>query len=381
MWILEAVKSKDHHFVPRHYLRQFRVGETKQIATAMVDPYRFVGLSAIGDQCKEKYFYGEDGALDRLMWQGENDLAPVLERVIKNKRFDDKELVALRMLVATLNTRTRRAVEEVKVFERYKFFQFTEDAIKSGRLPPAPPDWGPDKIDIDGVPGFLIKQNTLPIWMELQTLKCALLEPAQGASFITSDDPVALLNPLFADAEPHRSFVGFGRSGFQCVLPLSPKLCALFYDAKVYKVGNRRDTLVSISDEDVAIVNGFQVQSAENCVYFHDLSTEPGVQRVVAANVPLRTPLKDLLREIPGKRPGEVITHVRTRSVRLAFPWQFCSLKRHPKIGHNRLRDASWSSFIEATMTDMRKNPNDGDLFKHIGKLLGVTFEQPSEEG
>ena len=71
-------ENKSQHFVPQHYLRQFRIQGTKQICTARLEPLAMIGPSSIRYQCKEDYFYREDGNLDDLLTQSEQDLAPVI---------------------------------------------------------------------------------------------------------------------------------------------------------------------------------------------------------------------------------------------------------------------------------------------------------------
>ncbi len=75
--------GKRDHFVPRHYLRQFRFGDTDQIAIARIDPFKIVGLGPISRQCQEDYFYEKNEALNDLLGRGEADIAPVLVEVTR----------------------------------------------------------------------------------------------------------------------------------------------------------------------------------------------------------------------------------------------------------------------------------------------------------
>jgi hypothetical protein len=154
-------------------------------------------------------------------------------------------------------------------------------------------------VDCKGVSGFLIKNAGIRCSLEMQTLACKLLKAPSGTCFITSDNPVVVLNQLCASAEPHRSFVGFSKSGFQLLMPISPELCLLFYDAKVYKVGSPRHRLVCISKDDVEVVNALQIQSAEVCVYFHEPKLESGIQSLIGRYAQLRAPVQDGLRTFP----------------------------------------------------------------------------------
>jgi len=109
--------AKDH-FVPRHYLRRFTIIGSEEILVAKVSPYRFMGRKGIGGQCQEANFYNADGPLDKLLWQYENDIAPVLVQVTQKQDFNEPELLALRWLAVSLNLRTRKAAEAYKVLPR-----------------------------------------------------------------------------------------------------------------------------------------------------------------------------------------------------------------------------------------------------------------------
>ncbi|XHR31119.1 MAG: DUF4238 domain-containing protein [Chthoniobacteraceae bacterium] len=62
-------KNKHQHFVPQHYLRQFRVEGTKQICVMRLSPLKYIGLGAINRQCQEDYFYEGEGdkGLDQVL--------------------------------------------------------------------------------------------------------------------------------------------------------------------------------------------------------------------------------------------------------------------------------------------------------------------------
>jgi Protein of unknown function (DUF4238) len=201
------MQSKRNHFVPQHYLRQFRIAGTKQIAVAQLDSFMLIGPAAIRHQCQEDYFY-ENKTVDELMGENETNLTPVLIPVAEKESFDSKELVALRMLAATLHVRTRKAVETAKVVPKRIAYKVVKDGIERGELPAPEGGWKEGMMDFEGVPGFLVRHRILPAWLEMQTLNWKLLKAEAGNFFLTSDHPVVLLNQLFMDAEPHRSYVG-----------------------------------------------------------------------------------------------------------------------------------------------------------------------------
>ena len=361
--------GKRDHFVPQHYLRQFRFGETDQIAIATIDACKFVGLGSIDRQCQKDFFYEKDEALNNILWQSENDLAPVLARVITKMDFDSKERFALNFLATLLHLRTKSAVEQAKVIPRRMAHEFITHGIRTGRLPEPPGGWREDMMDFGGVPGTLLKEEAIPCWMEMQTLECKLLRAPSNSSFVTSDHPVVILNQFCIGAHPLRSFVGFSLSGFQLLFPISPRACAFFYDAKVYKVGSRRRRVLNISSEDVAIVNSLQIQSADNCLYFHDPALAQEVQHRIETYRGLRSPIADTLRTYPGRTENEEILHMKARSVQLPTAWAFCRRRRHVSFQAGDQRDPAWSDAIEQLSDDLHNNPGGEGLSERLRKL------------
>lgn len=379
------MNGKRDHFVPQHYLKQFRFEETKQIAIATVEPFKFIGLGPIDRQCQEDYFYEQDQALNEILARSENDIAPVLVRVVEKMDFDAKERVALNLLAVLLHVRTRSAVEQAKLVDKRIAYEFIKTQVESGKL--AEPRGGlkEEMIDFEGMPGLLIRTTAIPCWMEMQTLECKLLQAPEGSFFITSDHPVVILNQFCATAEPHRSFVGFSRSGFQLLLSISPSLCALFYDPKVYKVGSRRHRCLNISSNDVEIVNALQVQSAEKCVYVHCLKLERELACLVARSGHLRVPIQHSLRTIPGRNENEEFLHMRAKSVRLPEPWAFCHYRRHINVRPGDRRDVAWTASIDLLMHDIDQEPLcDGEnLFARHRRVIDAmeNSSTPPTEG
>ena len=367
--------NKSQHFVPQHYLRQFRIEGTKQISVAKVEPFQFIERAAINGQCKQDYFYRDDGELDELLQKCEDDLAPVLVRVTQKRSFDSKELVALRLLAVILNIRTRKSLELAKVLPKKVAYEVIKSGIERGDLPSPPGGWKEGMIDFTGVAGIKFKASAIFCWLEMQTLGCKLLEAGEGACFVTSDHPVVMLNQLFASAEPHRSFVGFSRSGFQLLLPISPLLCLFFYDPRVYKVGGRRDTLVKLSESDVELVNSLQVQSADECIYLHEPGLVGKIRSLVSTYARFRVPVGSSLRELPGSNERESFLHLRQPPVKLRRPWGFCVLRKSRNVGPDKRRDPSWTALITNVVADIDSHPGRG-VFESMETLLGHSFSE-----
>lgn len=348
----------NEHFLPQHYLRQFRIGDSKLIGIAKVAPFKFIGAGTIRGQCQKQSFYGDSPGADKLLGRSESDLAPVVANVIQRQDFNSPELVALRLLAVLLHIRTRKAIEIAKVFPKYIAYEVIKHGIETGRLP-APPggQWTEDMMDFGGVAGTLIKEAGIPCWLEMQTLQLKLLRPRPNEYFITSDNPVVVMNEFCVRDDNPRSFAGFSLTGFQLLLPISPHLCLFFFDQRIYKVGSRGPRLVTISTDDVEILNALQVQSAESCLYFHNLGLESRVGSLVSEYAALRSPIRETLRHLPGRNTKEQILHMRSPAGTLPRKWTFCRLRRRITARVGSRRDIAWSESIKQLMRDLDQNP------------------------
>ena len=360
---------RSQHYVPRHYLRQFGYPGTEQISLARIEPYHYVARASIGGQCQEDYFYGDDGQVDGLLQMAEQDLSPVLPDVCKNNSFNKQELNALSMMTVLLHMRTRKAVAKAKLVPKMIFFKVVDEAIKSGKLPPPPDGWTPDMADVGGVPGFLIA-HSIPCWLETFTLTPKLLRAPATTAFITSDHPVILLNQFAQGAHPLRPFCGFGQSGFQILLPLSPRHCLFFYDPKTYKAGTRNGQLIDLQEADVATINALEIQSAERCIYFNDAVPENVARNLVGRNQGLRKPIDDALRLYPGTNPEEELLHFREPALKVVRPWSFCRRLENPKARPGDRRDVLWTDCIQRLMDDLEQGRLQGDLSSHFSGII-----------
>lgn len=360
--------NKSQHFVPQHYLRQFCIQETgKQICAIRINPFLFISKSPISGQCKQDNFYDKDGQLDNLFQKLESDLAPVILNVIETKKFDLNELAALQFLAVMLHLRTKKTIETAKVFRKHIAYEIIENAIRRGKLSQPPGRLTKDIIDFFGVAGALWNSNSLICWLEMKTLACKLLEADHSSYFVTSNNPIIVFNQLFSNIK-HRSFAGFSRSGFQLLLPISPKFCLFFYDPKVYKVGFRRHDLVTLTNSDVELVNSLQVQSANECLYCHEPKSENVMKNLILKYSHLRVSIESSLRELPIKDSNDTFIHIKQLSVKLQHPWTFCNYRRYKNIGLDHRRDPAWSASIDKLMEDIKNNP--GELFERIEEIL-----------
>jgi hypothetical protein len=115
-------------------------------------------------------------------------------------------------------------------------------------------------------------------------------------------------------------------------------------------------------------VNALQIQSAEACLYFHDLGLESRVASLANMYSAFRSPIRQSLRHIPGRHEREEFLHMRAADGRLPRKWTFCRLRRRIMATVGSRRDIAWSESIELLMRDLDQNPlgpTDELLLRH----------------
>lgn len=106
-------------------------------------------------------------------------------------------------------------------------------------------------------------------------LKWKLLINQSCMSFIASDNPVSTYNQFYERL--NRFSVGLGSRGLQMYMPLTSKIAVFFYDSYVYKIGNRKQRNIVITDKnDILALNRLTALNADKILIFNssELSAE-----------------------------------------------------------------------------------------------------------
>lgn len=361
--------NKHQHFVPQYYLRQFRSDGTNRVLVCLVEPYRCVGLGGIKGQCQRDHFYGKDSVTDEVLRETEQQIAPTLYAVNSSHTTTTEEWQTLRLLAVQLHLRTNKAAERAKVFPRFVADKLISTAIKKGHLPPPLGGWQESMMDFEGVPQMLLGLNLLSCYLETATLRCKLLRAAPGECFITSDHPAIALNQFAVKERSVRDYVGFAQAGFQLLLPLSPALCAFFYDPFVYKVGNRNDRIVELNASDVEIVNSLQVQSAEKCLYAHQPEQSRRIEELVAKYCRLRMPLSAGIKSHRQNENATLLMFSDPPPV-LSKRWQFCSYLANIRRAVGDRRDPGHTHLVQLLIEDIERTPKELSLDERIARIV-----------
>jgi hypothetical protein len=251
--------NKNQHYVPRCYLKAFTAnGEGKMIATYNLDRDRLIPMAPVKNQCSQDYFYGQDADLEAALKASEDGYARVLAS-LSNGRCplgDDARRALLRFWLLQ-HLRTEAACQRAMGMGATLFAEH-----------PDRPATAREEHHQMVVSGLEIYVDAI---REIDDLKVCLVRNKSGVPFITSDDPAAQANRWAA--RDHRAPIkspGIGSSGLIVILPLTPDLLALGYDADVYRIPHSDGWIDAKRVADAEALNQHQFMNCWANIYLRD---------------------------------------------------------------------------------------------------------------
>lgn len=252
--------NKNQHFVPKCYLRPFTLdGEGAAINVYNLDRKKIIPNAPVKNQCSSDYFYGQDEQLEKATQSLEQAYAAVLRETLKpgcKLTQGQKEILQIFWLFQHLRTEGagRRAA---KMFN---------DMI--------------DPVNAAGAFSLNIKeavQSAMHVFAEcmhsVSDLKICLLKNSTNVPFVTSDDPAVLTNRWqLEDKRTRGGSLGLRDAGAIILLPLSPRLYCIGYDADVYRIPSDDGSLMVRQVSDVESLNEFQLLNCRANLFLKDLN-------------------------------------------------------------------------------------------------------------
>jgi len=295
----------NHHFVPQFHLRRFSTDD-RQLSVGLfnIGKSKFVPRASIKTQASRYKLYGAS-VRERMIGQIEGMCSIAINTMLKERAVPEpmsRDHLNLLVHVVLQSARTPEAGQQWED----SVTQLMRTIMKQNPKPQFAPE-GFDKVRIriqnpvDEIMAMRI--SSLPL---LGDLNYALLLNPTGFPFITSDHPVVFYNQFF---ERRQQVIGSGGAavrGLQIFFPISPTHYLIFYDGGVYDFGKgvMRGVAVKATDADVRALNGLQVISAQNHLYFSVAVSETHVRALVDEFRPKRqgAPIFQKTYSIPGHR-------------------------------------------------------------------------------
>src|SRR5579862_1401374 len=259
--------NKRHHFVPRFYLRRFSPNG-RSVRLFNLRTNRIVPAANLDRQCYRNYFYGKTPELENVLGEVESVAAHILRRlsageVFPQRSVDHVNLVIFLLLQFARTTYLADSFDEVlDRFAKHILSQrsdIPQDVLAGVKI-------------VHTEPAREALRSTMISYPLVLDLEWKLLKIVGDDEFITSDNPVVLYNQLMTFRN-FGSSTGLACKGLQIFFPIDPKTQVVFYDAKVYGVGNKKDYVLSgLSRDDIHQLNILQMVSAHENIYCGDAS-------------------------------------------------------------------------------------------------------------
>lgn len=325
--------KKKQHFVPRFYLKHFSLLKNgKTIGIFNIENEKFISEGSLKDQACKNYFYGKDKVIEDALSILEGPSSKIISKIINHERFPNRATenhILLLTFIIFLHSRTKYiADEQNEMTDKFVKLLFSKDPRLKENL---------DKIHVGltNAPQTCLKTAamSLPLVFDLN-YKILVNQTRNG--LLTSDNPVVLYNQFMENKKAFGSNTGLAVKGLQLFLPLSPQYMIIFFDQSVYRIGNKRDTFIKISNTvDIDSLNILQCVNAYGNIYFDETVSAEYIGKIYSKCKKFRRKVKTVLKEYPGEMEpdGKVrsLLHSYKSDVRIGLRTSFITITKKAK--------------------------------------------------
>lgn len=273
--ILQMVKKKRHHYIPRFYLKRFSVNnEGKFLGLYNLNNRKFIQNAPLKSQAYENFLYGEDDEIENALAEMEGNVSQMFnywtdERLLNPPPPGTNGFKLLKRFILYQAFRTPKSGNDI--------MEMLNQGMKTFVKEFKPDLWESFKD------GTLVHENPVLLGLFrsiehehlLDYLECKFLVNLSLLPFITSDSPVIFYNQLMEQADNYMGATGFVAKGLQIFYPIHPRLMICFYDPIVYDFGKGNEDCSSTeSIEEVHQLNGLQLANCKSQLFFDDLISE-----------------------------------------------------------------------------------------------------------
>lgn len=260
--------NKNQHFVPQFYLRLFSNNkDQKTVGIWNIERELFIPSGGIKGQASLDYFYGKDLEVETAFKQMETAMRPVFSYLIETKHLFkplSQEHFEFLFFVLLTNGRTKFAADRIdEMIDKFAKAIFKHDPNVKDYL---------NEFEIKSSNAVIEALDKaiyqVPLALDLQF---KMVVNGSTIPFVLSDHPIVFHNQFLMDRRWPGGHTGIAQWGLQILVPLSPRCMIIFYDGKVYKVGNRKEDIVLTSeDSDINQINQMQFLNAGENLYFNE---------------------------------------------------------------------------------------------------------------
>ncbi|MCC0638338.1 DUF4238 domain-containing protein [Clostridioides sp. ES-S-0001-02] len=307
------------HYVPRCYMKNFSIvkdsgkKEKQLIAFYQFNENLLKGNIPTESVCYKKYFYGEDGKIEKELATKETKWAEVLKDIVSTETYnlDKKQENLIKEFAIFQHCRTLAMYNHVKNM----MSEFIENII-SKDISDNEKNMQKEKIESELDASDVIKSCEYLI--EIVTdLNISLIKFNTEKKLITSDMPIIIINPF----SPRQ--VGIAMVGIIIFFPVSPDKLVMIYDGKVYTDCNGFMTICN--EDDVINLNKYQIISAQERILAREISDLETIGK--DKNLILKREENEEDRKIENGFDGiGKLLCLKTRKINYDFELSFCKL-------------------------------------------------------
>ncbi len=271
-------KKKNHHFVPKFYLRNFSyLNNEKQIGLYNTKNQFYFKTAPLKSQASKDFFYGTDGIIEDSLAELEGHLATVIKKIIDYDSPDlsHEDLYSLLLFIVLTDFRNPHhihGITEMMIKMRQRLFEEAPNTNNMDELLPIPSHEECVELALN---------NCAQIAKGIQDLKYKILVNLTDIPFVTSDCPVVKYNQYLEWKNWKHSKSGYGSIGLQIFLPLSHNKLILLYDPNSYDVGNPNYLTHRLKKtEDIDELNLLQLINCIETIYFDEKVNEQYIKEM-----------------------------------------------------------------------------------------------------
>ncbi len=306
--------TRQHHYVPRFYLRLFR-SRRRRINIHNIERGLTVPDVSIKHECAKPDYY-RTVQIEEALAELEGRAAAVISALCNSANCYD--LDTIRRFVAVQLLRTPSASSRTAAAES-KFREALGGEPADGEFN-------------SGIPIAAIEPKDFPIYNLLlsddlanamRDLKTIVVESDSDA-FITSDNPVFKYNQYLEEVQDYGT-TGLRQTGLQVFLPLSPRHILVMYDKDVYDYIKKQPP----TEADIEVLNGLQVISASNNLYFNDIGQSYAIEKLASGYAYLRRKAPMIVDELSSnEKPQSFLVHGYQQTLNVGLNLSFLRIKR-----------------------------------------------------
>lgn len=270
-------EKANQHYVPKFYLRHFSyLNNQNQIGVFNTNSKFFIKDGKLKKQASKKYFYGKDGVVEDFYQSLENIMAPLMFNLINEiiPGQYSKEQSDLLHLIFTMESRNPMRVNLMKqtLLEQKRRVNEIDNTFYNSEIE----DSFEKFIKNENLHKIMIGTLKVRVMLSMD-LKFKLLKNTTKNPFITSDYPVVKYNQFMETRNwfSGMNYNGSGWLGQQIFFPLNEKYLLIIFDSDIYKVGNKKESVVEISDSNsIDSINILQFINCTSNIFFNHSASE-----------------------------------------------------------------------------------------------------------